>query len=226
MTDSVRLEIVDAEARITIDRPEKRNAMTSDMWTAVLRCIKTIERDRQVAAVVLQGVGGSFSAGADLSEISSGDDASVARFRRLGEEAVQALLHLSIPKIALIDGACFGAGCSLALACDVRIASPRSHFAIPALEHGLVYEPAFLQRLVQVVGSGSAALLLLGAARWDASEAARRGLIDICSNDPLHPTKQIVGVVSAAPRAAAATAATLRSGVPFRLPHLSEVHDL
>lgn len=80
--------------------------------------------------------------------------AMISGYRELAETAVVALMKLGPPRFAEIDGGCFGAGCSLALACDVRVCSPTSQFGIPALKNGLTYEPVFVRRLVEVVGSG------------------------------------------------------------------------
>ncbi|MEU0470746.1 enoyl-CoA hydratase/isomerase family protein [Amycolatopsis sp. NPDC006131] len=179
----MQLDIADRVARLTISRPEKRNAMSGDMWQELVGHVRRIDETPGIAAVVLRGSGGSFSAGGDLAELSSSDPDHVAAYRHLAETAVLALTELAPPKIAEIDGTCFGAGCSLALACDVRICSPAANFRIPALGHGLTYEPVFVRRLVQAVGTGPAGLLLYGGERWNAEQAAAHGLVDKCAQD-------------------------------------------
>ncbi|MDQ0381404.1 enoyl-CoA hydratase/isomerase family protein [Amycolatopsis thermophila] len=212
MSDPMRLDIVDRVARLTIDRPEKRNAMSGDMWQALLRHVRTIERTPDVAAVVLSGSGGNFSAGGDLAELSVPDPDHVAGYRRLAETAVLALTELAPPKLAEIDGPCFGAGCSLALACDVRICSPAAQFRIPALGHGLTYEPVFVQRLVRAVGSGPAGLLLYGGERWTAAEAAAYGLVDRCTPDVAGAVERILAWLRGADGdAIASTAMSIRT---------------
>ena len=208
MTSSMRLEVDDRVALLTIDRPDKRNAMTAGMWQSLLDHIEVIREDPDIVAVVLRGVGGSFSAGGDLAELSSGDPQHVESYRGLAESAVLALLDLETPKIAQIEGACFGAGCSLALACDVRISSPDSVFGIPALKNGLVYERPFVQRLARVVGPGSASLLLYSGERWSAEEAASRGLVDRCTTDAAAAVEQLLTSLrgSRAPAIASITA--------------------
>ena len=123
------------------------------MWSTLLAHLQSIDQTADIAAVVIQGAGGSFSAGADLTEVKHPNPEHVAKYRALAERAVLALMDLKPPKLAVIDGPCFGAACSIALACDVRICSPASQFGIPALRHGLTYEPTFIRRLVQMVGS-------------------------------------------------------------------------
>lgn len=198
MADQLRLEIDNRVARLTLDRPAKRNAITTQMWTDLLRHVRFIEDTGDTAAVVLQGAGGSFSAGADLAEVKHPDSDYVARYRDLAEQAVLALMALAPPKIAVINGPCFGAACSLALACDLRICSPASLFGIPALRNGLTYEPAFIQRLVQIIGPGSAGLLLYSGERWTADEAAARHLVDRCTPDPAAAAEQILQSLRAA----------------------------
>ncbi|MCD2114898.1 enoyl-CoA hydratase/isomerase family protein [Rhodococcus rhodochrous] len=177
------LDVVDRVAYLTINRPEKRNAMSTEMWTNLLDHIRWIDHATDVSAVVLQGGGGSFSAGGDLTELRRLDPGNSQRYRDLAETTVVALMDLALPKLAAIDGPCFGAGCSLALACDVRLSSFSSQFGIPALKNGLVYEQVFVQRLVQIVGSGPASLLLYGADSWTADEAAAYGLVDKLTAD-------------------------------------------
>jgi len=212
MTDRVRLAVDDRVASLTIDRPDKRNAMSRDMWRALLRHVRTIQATPGIVAVVLRGAGGSFSAGGDLAELRAPDPDDVAGHRRLAETAVLALTDLAPPKLAQIDGPCFGAGCSLALACDVRICTPAATFRIPALGHGLTYETVFVRRLVQAVGAGPAGLLLYGGQRWTAAEAAAHGLVDRCTPDATAAVEEVLTWLRGTDvDAIVATAAAIRS---------------
>lgn len=210
MIDPVRLDVLDRVAWLTIDRPEKRNAMTSPMWATLHRHLDAVDEAPDLAAVVLRGAGGSFCAGADLDELR--DPGHVDGLRDLAERTVLRLRDVAPPTFAAIDGPCFGAGCSLALACDVRICSPTSQFGIPALRNGLAYEPVFVQRLVHVVRSGPAGLLLYGGERWTAAEALAHGLVDRCSADVPEAVERVLAGLRCAPGPAiAATAAALRT---------------
>lgn len=209
----IGFEVVDRVAFLTLDRPGKRNALTGEMWAALRGHLDALPGD--VAALVLRGAGGSFSAGADLAELQTPDPEYVGGVQELAEATVLRLRDLGPPTIAEIDGPCFGAGVSLALACDLRICTPRSRFGIPALRHGIVYEPVHLQRLVQVAGPGAAALLLYAGETWGGDEAARRGLVDRCVDDAagaIEPT--LAGLRGVAGQVVRATAAALR-GVPW-----------
>jgi len=179
---TVHLRLVAGVAEVVIDRPEKRNAMNQAMWIALRDHLHAIESS-DVRAIVLRGTGGSFCAGADLSDRIADDPDHVDRFVALAEHTVHALTNLDRPTVALIDGPCIGAGLSLAMACDLRIATPGSLFAIPSLRNGIVYERSLVERLVQIAGHGSAALLLLGGRRVDGAEANTRGLVDLCTPD-------------------------------------------
>ncbi len=207
----MRFDVVDRVVWMTIDRPEKRNALSGPMVQNLIEHIEWIDAQPDVAAVVLRGSGGSFSAGGDLDELRVPDAAHVEQYRVRAEQAVVALRALRQPKVAHIDGACFGAGCSLALACDVRISSPASVFGIPALANGLVYEAPFVHRLVETIGAGSAALLLYGGNRWSAAEAATRGLVDECSVDAASIVEAIASNLARAdPEAVRANTAAIR----------------
>ncbi|MEU7810797.1 enoyl-CoA hydratase/isomerase family protein [Pseudonocardia sp. NPDC049154] len=209
---TVRLDARDRVAWLTIDRPAKRNALTGEMWAMLHRHLDALDRTRDLVAVVLRGAGGSFSAGADLAELRTPDPEYVGGVQELAERTVLRLRDLAPPTFAEIDGPCLGAGCSLALACDVRICSPRARFGIPALRHGIVYEPVHVQRLVQVVGPGPAGLLLYGGEVWTAEEATAHGLVDRCSEDTSEAVERILTVLRGASTAAAgATAAAIRA---------------
>jgi enoyl-CoA hydratase/carnithine racemase len=211
VTDPMRLDVTDRVARLTIDRPDKRNAMSTDMWRSLLRHVRSIDAATDVSAVVLRGAGGSFSAGGDLAELRAPD---ADAYRALAETAVVALMDLRQPKVAAIDGACFGAACSMALACDVRICSPASCFGIPALRNGLVYERVFVRRLVRVVGPGPAGLLLYGGERWDAHEAVAHGLVDRCAEDvPAAVEPILTGLRGADDSAVASVTAAIRAAM-------------
>jgi len=209
----IALDITDRVAHLTIDRPVKRNAVTGAMWATLHEHLDALEQRRDLVAVVLRGAGGSFCAGADLDELRTPDPEYVGGIQELAETAVLRLRDLAPPTFAEIDGPCLGAGASLALACDVRICSPRSRFGIPSLGHGIVYEPVHVRRLVQLVGPGPAGLLLLGGETWTAAEAARHGLVDRCAADVASTVEDILSGLRGAPAAAVvATAAALRAG--------------
>lgn len=209
---SVRSETVERVALVTLDRPDKRNAMSGTMWRELERHVAAIAADDEVMAVVVRGAGGAFSAGGDLRELREHGAEHAEAYRRHAEDVVRALAAVGVPTIAVVEGACFGAGCSIALACDIRIATPAARFGIPALRNGLVYEPEFVRRLARIVGQGPAGLLLYGGETWTAATAERHGLVDRCVDDPEVALGDLLGALrSAAPAAIRSTTTAIRS---------------
>lgn len=174
-----RLTREGATARLLLDRPEARNAIPAAGWAALAHVVGEAADAR---LLVISGAGGAFCAGADLSDFVAlqGDEAARRRFREDMREALGALAGLPIPTIALIDGPCFGAGVALAMACDLRLATPAARFAITPAKLGISYPQEDVHRLVRLVGPGQAARLLLTALPIDGAEAARIGLVELC----------------------------------------------
>ncbi len=166
---------------VTLNRPDKRNAVTSAMWLALPGIVRDLSQDPATRVALLTGAGTvAFSAGADIAEmrakLAHPDDMRVMQQAVL--DAQDAWARLAIPTIAVVRGACTGGGCGLALACDLRIASPDSFFAIPPARLGLCYCLADTRRLVDLVGPSRAKDMLFTGRRVDASEALAMGLIN------------------------------------------------
>ena len=142
MTAPLRLERQGPIARLFIDRAEKRNAFNQQMWECFPTLLGEAMTDPEVHVLVLQSaVPGTFSAGADIEEFSAG--ARDPGWRSRNQAAIQRtqfeLARTEKPTIALIEGACVGGGCGLAIACDLRIAGNRARFGITPARLGLVY---------------------------------------------------------------------------------------
>jgi len=165
-------------ARLLLDRPEARNAVRARGWAELARLVGGAADAR---LLIVSGAGGAFCAGADLSDFPTfqHDEAARRRFREDMRAALDALAGLALPTIALIDGPCFGAGVALAMACDLRIASPAARFAITPAKIGISYPQEDVHRLVALVGPGQAARLLFTALPIDGVEAARIGLVEL-----------------------------------------------
>jgi enoyl-CoA hydratase/carnithine racemase len=178
--DTVLLRIEADVARISLNRPAKRHAMTRAMWRAIADRVARAEAAPAARVMLLDSVGEHFCAGADLSELaaSEGDpDASRAAARDI-QRALDAIAGSRLPSIALIRGACVGGGCSLALACDLRLAAASARFAITPARLGLVYNHPQTAALVARVGPGRARDLLFTGRTLTASEALAIGLIE------------------------------------------------
>lgn len=170
-------------ARVTLRRPEARNAITIAGWHALAETIGRIDGAARV--VLLAAEGSTFCAGADLRELASlaGDVALRPPFREAMRAGIEAVACCPVPVVASIGGGAFGAGVALALACDLRVATPRARFAIPPARFGISYPQPDIDRLIATVGRSPAARLLLAGVEVDAAEAARIGLVDSVADD-------------------------------------------
>jgi enoyl-CoA hydratase/carnithine racemase len=183
-------------ARVLLDRPNKRNAMTAGMWIELREAFDALAQRDDVRIVALRGAGGAFSAGGDLTSVKGADGSESPEYRRLVLQALGAVRECRHPTVAMIDGACFGAGCFLALECDVRYATPESTLAIPSVSYGIEAVPSGLERLVELTGSGAACRFLLGAERWTGSVAQSFGLVDVCSAEAMSDAETYLRSVS------------------------------
>jgi enoyl-CoA hydratase/carnithine racemase len=174
------LEIEGAIATLILNRPEARNALNLDMWRALPQVIATIDADKSVRALIIQGAGGHFASGADISEFGAvfADHASALAYGGLIEAATNAIAASPKPVIASIDGYCIGAGLAVALACDLRIGSQYARLGAPPAKLGLIYSLTDTRRLAQAIGPSAAKDMLFTAALLPASEALRLGLLD------------------------------------------------
>ena len=174
------LERNDDYARLTLDRPEARNAIPAAGWAELSEKIAVVERS-DVRMLVLLGADETFCAGADLDDLAAmnGDADAIARFREDMRGALDRLRGLDIPTIALIQGHCYGAGVALAMACDLRIAARQARFAITPAKIGISYPQEDVHRLVALVGPGQAARMLFNAEIVYGEEAKHIGLVEL-----------------------------------------------
>ncbi|RJL30921.1 enoyl-CoA hydratase/isomerase family protein [Bailinhaonella thermotolerans] len=178
----------DRIATLTLNRPEKRNAINAEMWRAIPGILAGLAADPGVRVLVLTGAGGTFCAGADISDLAGlAEDEDDTGVTVVAEEALAAFPK---PTIAMIEGFCVGGGCQLAGACDLRFAAGTARFGIPPAKLGLVYPASTTRRLVGLVGPATAKRLLFSGDLIDAAHALRTGLID-----ELHPAETLAEAV-------------------------------
>ena len=175
-------------ARLLLDRPARRNALDQAMWEAIPAAVASAMADPAIRLLILaSSTPGMFCAGADIGEFAR--ESGSADWRARNQAAIRAtqlsLARSPKPVIAAIDGDCVGGGCGLALAADIRIASPRSRLGITPSKLGLVYPLHDTRLLVDLVGPGQAKRLLYTGQLLGAEEALRIGLLDEISTDPL-----------------------------------------
>jgi enoyl-CoA hydratase/carnithine racemase len=166
--------------RLILNQPEKRNALSREMWQWVAIRVNQAVDDPAIKVLVVQGMGGSFAAGADISEFESAyaTRESTAAYAMDIAAAMDGLANCCKPTLALIRGACVGGGMGLALACDLRFAAEDAKLGITPAKLGLVYPLGDTRRLVQTVGASHAKDLLFTGRLVDATEAHAIGLVD------------------------------------------------
>src|SRR5262249_17935699 len=166
---------------ITFNNPEKRNAMSLDMWEGLGHALTELRDDADVRVVILVGAGGkAFVSGADISQFEKTRHNAAASEEYAKRSATQRALLADYPKptLACIQGFCLGGGMQVAMLADIRIASHSSQFGIPAAKLGIGYGYDGLRNLVSLVGPSWARLLMYTGMRIDAAEALRIGLIE------------------------------------------------
>lgn len=216
-TERIQAFVDDGVGWIVFNHPERRNAMSLDMWQGLGIAAESFEHDPRVRVVVMRGAGGkAFVSGADISEFEQhrADAAQKKAYDEIAARGHAGLANLTKPLIAMIEGYCVGGGLAIALAADVRLAAADAKFAIPAARLGLGYDYRGIATLARLVGPSVAKDILFSARFLDADEALRLGLVNftveaaqlhakvaayaaqIAANAPLtvHAAKQAVGV--------------------------------
>jgi len=176
--ETIRYEVREQVATLTLDQPATRNALNPQMREEVAGAVRSIKEDRSIRALVITGAGGHFCSGGDLRNIASvGLDNQGWRERLHSlHHWLQDLITLDRPVIAAVDGAAFGAGFGLALAADFVIATPRARFCVSFLRIGLVPDCGVFYTLPRIVGPQRAKELMLSAREVGAEEALRLGI--------------------------------------------------
>ena len=180
-TDKMIAEKSDGIGWMIFNNPERHNAVSLDMWEAVIDIIADFEHDEAVRVVVVRGVGEkSFVSGADVSKFDDERAAqnAVQRYDAVTEGAYSSLRASSKPTIAMIQGYCIGGGANLAVCCDLRICSDTAKFAIPAARLGLGYGYTRVRRLLDVVSPAFAKEIFFTARQFGAEDARIMGLVN------------------------------------------------
>jgi enoyl-CoA hydratase/carnithine racemase len=180
MTMTTTFEVDGPLAILTFNRPEARNAMTWEMYDALVAACDRVEQDAAIRALILRGAGGkAFVSGTDISQFASfrSPDDGIAYEQRL-DRTLERLERLTKPAIAQIEGVAAGGGCAIAVCCDLRIATPEATFGVPvARTLGNCLSGATFARLVDLIGPGRVRELLMTGQFIDAATAHTLGLV-------------------------------------------------
>lgn len=176
--ETITVEKREKVAVITINRPDKLNALNKSVHAEGVAALDELRRDDSVRVVVITGAGEkSFIAGADISEFE-GQTPVTQRNLFLEKTLFNSIDTFPKPVIAMINGFCLGGGCELALACDIRIASENARFGQPEINLGIIPGGGGTQRLTRLIGEGRAMELILSGDMIDAAKAHQYGLVN------------------------------------------------
>lgn len=167
---------------ITFNQPEKRNAVSQEMWQRMPEHVRDLSADDAIRVVILRGAGdAAFVAGADISQFKDRrrNAADEEEYRRISGAGQEALARLRKPLLAMINGFCIGGGVSIAITCDIRIASDDSRFGIPAARLGLGYHYHGMEKLMSLIGPAyTKELFFTARTDFSAQDALRMGLVN------------------------------------------------
>ena len=173
------IDIKDQIATITINRPKSLNAVTEDIFNELEVMIENLEKDDEVAVVILTGAGEkAFVAGGDITKMVEATPEWARDFALLAQRVLNKIEGSTKPVIAAINGYALGGGCELAMACDIRIASESALFGQPEVKLGIIPGFAGTQRLSRLVGKGKAKEIIFTGEMLNATEAHRIGLVN------------------------------------------------
>jgi enoyl-CoA hydratase len=193
---------------ITINRPDKLNALNKDVFTDLNKALDEIESNAEIKSVIITGAGPkAFVAGADISEFGGLNKEQAMALAKRGQDIFARIENSGKPIVAAVNGFALGGGCELAMACHFRIASENAKFGQPEVNLGLIPGYGGSQRLVQLVGKGRAIELLITANMIDANTALQHGLVNYVTTteELLNKTRAVLDLInSKAPLAVAA----------------------
>jgi enoyl-CoA hydratase len=217
---TLSLDVGDRIAVLTVNRPEKLNALNAATIADLGAAIDELRGRDDVAGVILTGAGRAFVAGADISEIAGRTPLEAKTLARAGQEVFRRFETSPKPVVAAVNGFALGGGCELAMACHVRVASEAAKFGQPEVKLGLIPGYGGTQRLPRLVGRGRALQLLLTGETIDAAEAYRIGLVNavVPAAELLDRARALLGQMLAnAPVALALCIEAVNAGVDLPL---------
>ncbi|MDQ6902975.1 MAG: enoyl-CoA hydratase-related protein [Bacteroidota bacterium] len=198
MYDSLLTSNEDGIFTITINRPDKLNALNKKVFDDLEKVVKEVYSDSAIKAAIITGQGAkAFVAGADIAEFMEVKDEDGAKMAKRGQDIFFKIENCPKPVIAAVNGFALGGGCELAMACHFRLASDNAKFAQPEVNLGLIPGYGGTQRLTMLVGKGKAMELMMTGAMIDAAEAKNLGLVNYVTSpeELLEKTKEIIKII-------------------------------
>lgn len=194
---TLKVSITNNILTLTLNRPQKKNAMSFKMVEELITVAARISKDKTIRAVILNGAEGTFCAGIDLSDLNHPKNKAFAfwelikPWQSLFQRVCLVWRDVPVPIIAVLEGHCLGAGLQLALACDIRISSPDCQLSIMEAKWGLVPDMGLTQSALGVVRADVLKELAMSARIMDAEQGKALGLISHCSESPLEHAQQL-----------------------------------
>ncbi|OGV28700.1 MAG: enoyl-CoA hydratase [Legionellales bacterium RIFCSPHIGHO2_12_FULL_35_11] len=173
----INQEITDKILLITLNRPDKLNALNEEVLTGLSNIFDNVKNNNKIKGLLITGSGRAFCAGADINKLAECDASSGYKFAKFGQEVFAKLANLGKPSIAAVNGFAFGGGCELAISASIRMASDVAKFGQPEVKLGVIPGYGGTQRLARLVGKGRALDLCLSGRFIDASTAEDWGLV-------------------------------------------------
>lgn len=218
---NILFEVKNKIAYLTINRPDKLNALNTETFMEIMDAMKKANEDGSVSGVIVTGSGEkAFVAGADISELAVQTPVTAKEFALRSEVVLCYIERMHKPVIAAINGFALGGGCEFAMACHMRIASENAKFGQPEVNLGLIAGNGGTQRLPRLVGKGRAIEILCTGDMISAEDAFRMGLANrIVKKEELIPTceKILQTIASKAPVAVKLTLEAVQSGMEMTL---------
>jgi enoyl-CoA hydratase/carnithine racemase len=229
-SSNVVWDIRESVAIVTLNRPDARNALTWEMYDALVEACDAVEADENVRVLIIRGAGGAFSAGTDIAQFKDFDGADGVAYEKRLDAVIDRVERLPLITIAEVDGVAAGGGCAIAMACDLRFCSERAVFGIPvARTLGNCLSITNTARMVDVIGLTATRDILLTGRLIDAEEARRSGLAtEIIASDQLSDEvmKRAADLATRKRSTVAATKATLLMLRDHRRPKLAAANDI
>lgn len=228
--DLVEQHLENGILTITLNRPEKLNALSTEVLHALSELFTSAKENSKVKALLLTGKGKAFCAGADISRLAECDAETGYQFACFGQDVFRQLETMGKPSLAAINGYAFGGGCELAMSATLRIASTAAQFGQPEVKLGVIPGYGGTQRLARLVGKGRALDLCLTGRFINAQTALQWGLVSevVEAEELLTQAKHILtGIITMAPLAVAGVIAVIDRGYDMSLSdalHLEAIH--
>lgn len=229
-SSNVAWDIKESVGIVTLNRPDARNALTWDMYDALVEACEAAEADQNVRVLIIRGAGGAFSAGTDIAQFKDFDGAAGVAYEKRLEAVIDRIERLPLITIAEVDGVAAGGGCAIAIACDLRMCSERAVFGVPiARSLGNVLSITNTARMVDLIGIAATKDVLLTGRLIDAQEARQCGLAtEVLASDDLSEEvlKRAEDLATRKRSTVEATKATLLLLRDHRRPKLSAANDI